>query len=389
MRMTQKMVHRLSIVATMATIVLFVPSVVLYPYVAATARAAGRGALLPSDTWPGFGLVALTFAVTGMVILRHGSNPVGWVMHAIGLCFAGQSGQMLYILDGVGRDVGVVGRLLATWTGFGWAPALILMTVVLPLLFPTGRPPNSRWWWVAGIGGIALVYGFVSVTWDTLTGPLDDVAGGWPVLPPLIVAGAVGAIASVVVRYRRADDVERHQLKWVSTALVIVCTAVALALTPPIGDLMADQALLQLLLIATWCTIPVSVAVAITRHRLYDIDRIVSRTVSYALVGLIVSAVYAGLVLILGATLGPRSDVAVAAATLAAAAVFSPVRRRIQNAADRRFNRPRYHAQQELVTFAQHLRGQTQLTTVSDDLIQVVDRTLQPSSVVLWTRNAR
>jgi sulfite exporter TauE/SafE len=136
-----------------------------------------------------------------------------------------------------------------------------------------------------------------------------------------------------------------------------------------------------------WCTIPVSVGIAITRYHLYEIDRIVSRTVSYTLVGLILGAVYAVLVVVVGAALGPQSDLTVAAATLAAAAIFSPVRRRIQHAADRRFNRPSYHAQQELEAFAQHLRGQTRLTTVSDDLIRVVDRTLQPSSAALWIRN--
>jgi hypothetical protein len=377
-------VRRLSIIAMMTTVALVVASHVLHPPVAAMARAAGREDLLPADSWPAFGLVALTFAATGLVILRRGSNPVGWVMHGIGLCFAGMVGQMLHILQSSGRDVGVVGRLLASWMEFGYAPALALMTVFLPLLFPTGRPPSRRWWWVAGVGGAALLYGFVSVTWDTITGPLDDVAGGWPLFPVLVVVGAAGAAASVAVRYRRAGDIERHQLKWVSAALVLVCATVALALTPLTRDLLADRVLTQLLLMGVMCTIPVSVGIAITRYRLYDIDRIISRTLSYALIGLALGAVYAGLVVVLGTTLSPRSDLTVAASTLVAAAAFSPVRRHIQRVVDRRFNRPRYHAQQELLAFAQHLRGQTDLNAVADDLLGVIDRSLQPSSVTLW-----
>jgi hypothetical protein len=371
------------------TVLLVITGVVSYPPAASIARKAGRDDLLASDAWFSFGIVALLFAVTGLVILRHAPNPVGWVMHGIGLSFASTTpGTVLYILSGLGRELGMAGRLLAGLVDFGWIPGLVLMIVFLPLLFPTGRPPSPRWWWVAGIGAAALALTLVTVTWETLTGPLDEVSGGWPYVPALMVAGALGATASVVVRYRRADDIERHQLKWVSAALVLVCTTVAVGLTGLAADLLADQSLIPLLFMGVWCTIPVSVGIAITRYRLYDIDRIISRTVSYALVGVAVGAVYAGAVVALGATLGPQSELAVAASTLAAATVFRPVRRHVQRAADRRFNRPRYHAQQELAAFTQHVRDHVELTAVTHDLVSVVARTLQPSSVTLWLRGA-
>jgi hypothetical protein len=277
---------------------------------------------------------------------------------------------------------------MGAWSDRGWIPAVVLLTVFLPLLFPTGRPPSRRWWWVAAIGGAGVVYAFVSVTVESLTLPIDEVVGGSPVVEIAMLTGTFGAIASVIARYRRAGDVERHQIKWVSAALVLVCATVAVALTPLFRDLFI-QAPVQVLFMAVWWSIPVSIGIAITRFRLYDIDRIVSRTVAYALVALIVGGVYAGVVVLLGSVVGPQSDLAVAASTLAAAAVFRPVRRRVQHAADRRFNRPQYHAQREVAAFAQHLRGQVELIAVSDDLLGVIDRTVQPSSLALWIRTTR
>jgi hypothetical protein len=389
---TRTEVHRSSTVAMAVGIAVAIASFVLYPPAADVARAAGRKDLLASDFWFIFPLVALTFSATGLVIHRHGPNLVGWVMHGIGLSLAsGVILQTLSIYDGVGRDLGVTGRVLGAWSDFSWIPGLVLMTVFLPLLFPTGRPPSRRWWWVAGIGAAGVVYAFATVTLEAATGVLYDIlseSASSVIVSVLMVTGTLGATASVVVRYRRAGDVERHQIKWVSASLLLVCSVAAFAVSPPARDLLTG-ATVPLVGSAVWCTIPVSIGIAITRYHLYDIDRIVSRTVSYALVGLIVGLIYAGVVVALGSILGSRGDLAIAASTLAAAAVFRPVRRRIQHATDRRFNRPRYQAQRELDAFAQHLRGQVELAAVSDDLIRVVERALQPSSLDLWIRTTR
>ena len=384
--------YRWSKVLLVVTVVMVMAGYALYPSVADLAHAAGREDLVPSGLWFGVPPVALAFSVTGWLIHRHEPHPVGWLLHGVGICFAStEVGTVLAVFDGVGWELDAVARLLVAWTGFGWIPAIVLMTVFLPLLFPTGRPPSRRWWWVAAVGAAGLVYAFMAVTLDAATGPLDEILpeeASWIVVVVFMATGAVGATASAVARFLRAEGIERRQLMWVSASLVLVGGTVAFALTPLAGDVLTRTPA-QLVEAAVWGTIPVSIGIAITRYHLYDIDRIVSRTVSYGLVALIVGAVYALVILVIGSILGPRSDLAVAASTLAAAAVFSPARRRIQNAADRRFNRPRYEAQRELDGFAQHLRGEVKLAAVSDDLLGVVDRTLQPSSLALWIRSPR
>ena len=383
--------YRWSKVLLVVTVVMLTAGYALYPTVATLARAAGREELAPSGLWFGVPPVALAFSVTGWVIHRHEPHPVGWLLHGVGFCFAiTEVGTVLHVFDEVRWELGLAARLLVFWTGFGWVPAVMVMTVFLPLLFPTGRPPGRRWWCVAAVGAAGLVYAFVAVTLGVVTGrpPLSEEGAAWVGVAMFMAAGSLGATASAVVRFLRADGIERRQLMWVSPSLVLVGGMVAFALTPLSGEVLTG-APAQLAVGAVWGTIPVSIGIAITRYHLYDIDRIISRTVSYGLVALTGGTVYAGVILVIGSVVGPRSDLAVAASTLAAAAVFSPARRRIQNAADRRFNRPRYEARRELDGFAQHLRGEVELAAVSDDLLGIVDRTLQPSSLALWIRSPR
>ena len=386
--------HTWSRLLLVVTILVVAAVYAMYPSVAAVAHAAGRDDLAPSAVLYGVPLVALTFSVTGLVILRHGSHPVGWLLHGIGLGFAcPMVGAALSVYIAVGRwEPGAAARLLLAWSVFGGVFAVVLMTVFLPTLFPTGRPPSRRWWWVAGVGAAGLVYAFVAVTILAATRSLSDIlpdnAVHGTVVAVSMVTGAVGATSSAVVRFRRADGIERRQLTWVSAALVLVGVMVAVGLTPLSGDVLATTPA-QVVVVAVWGTIPVSIGIAITRHHLYDIDRIVSRTVTYALVALVVGAVYAAVILAITAIVGPRSDLAVAASTLAAAAIVNPARRRIQHAADRRFNRTRYDGQREVEAFAKQLRGQFELAALSDDLARVVNRTLQPSTLALWLRTPR
>jgi hypothetical protein len=191
-----------------AVVVITATAFAVYPFAICAVRTAGRQDLLPSAGWYAFPLVAVTFSATAVVIHRRQPHLVGWLLHAVGvLLAAAQLGTAVYLLSGLGRELGAIAGLLAAWTGFAWAPALIVMTVLLPLVFPSGRSPSPRWWWVAGVGVAGLGFGFVAVTVDALSGPLDQVLANRSsrILSGLMVAGAAGALASVVVRHRRAS----------------------------------------------------------------------------------------------------------------------------------------------------------------------------------------
>ena len=334
-------------------------------------------------------LLGLEFSLCGHLILRQTSNRVGWILQGTGLLFSFiWVGLALTALDAAGRDIGVAGRLAASWLGFGWYPAVMLMGVLLPLLFPTGRPPSTKWLWVAVNAAIALVYGLGALTMETLTHPLSEVGGPesglWVALAGLGATGVIGAGISVLVRYRRADAVERLQIKWVMAMFVLLCLTIALSLSPMVFGV-APQ-LGAIVGYTVFALVPVSIVVAITRYRLYDLDRIISRTVSYAVVIGALLAVYAGALAFLTQILPLQSDLAVAGATLGAAALFNPLRSRVQALVDRRFNRIRYVAEKELDSFTNRLKETTELETVEADLFELVRRTLRPAVFGLWIK---
>ena len=384
--------RRLSMLALAAVVVMIVTAYVVYPFAIRAARADGREDMLPSAGWYAFPLVAVTFSAAAVVIHRRQPHLVGWLMHAVGLLLAAaQLGAAVYLLSALGRELGVAGRLLATWTGFAWAPALIVMTVLLPLTFPSGRPPTPRWWWVAGVGASALVFGFVVVTVDALTVPLDQVLenrSSW-ILSGLMVIGAAGALTSVVVRYRRAGGVERRQLTWVSSAFIAACSLIGASFTlPPEG--VFTTAAGQLVLVAAMCLIPVSIGIAITRYRLYEIDRIISRTATYAVLTVLLAAVYAVVVFGVQQLMRPvigRSDLTVAAATLTVAGLFGPARRRVQSGVDRRFNRARYDAERTIDTLRIRLRDEVDVDRLGAQLLATVRGAVHPVAVSLWLRS--
>jgi hypothetical protein len=194
---------------------------------------------------------------------------------------------------------------------------------------------------------------------------------------------AVLAAWSLVVRSRRGRAIERQQIKWLACsgcllALALVPSTV-LSLTPGTASRIAEGTTMAVAL-----TIPAAVAVAVLRYRLYDIDRVISRTVAYAIVTGLLIGIYAGLVLLATQVLGLRTPVAVAAATLAAAALFSPVRRRVQRVVDRRFNRARYDADKTVAAFAARLKDAVDLDAVRADLTGVVHQALEPAHVSVW-----
>ena len=191
------------------------------------------------------------------------------------------------------------------------------------------------------------------------------------------------AAGSLVVRFRRAQGVERQQLRWVALAAALVSLAAMVILAA-----LAVGTPVLIGWVAGICvaTLPLAIGAAILRYRLYDLDRIISRALAYGLLTVLLGGGYAGVVLGLGQFLGRSSSLAVAGATLAVAALFQPARRRIQRAVDRRFNRRRYDAAQTIATFSARLRDEVDLDTLTAELLAVVEQTMQPTRVSLWLR---
>jgi hypothetical protein len=345
------------------------------------------------------GLWAVGFGGVGALLTRRRpGHPVGWIFAAAGMLAAVDFASFEYALATVvgHRDLpaGEYVGWLQLWI---WVPFVALITVYLPLLFPDGRLHGPRWrlvsWAAAGCGvtaatGLAITPGVV-VNLRALRNPFGvHPAAVSNTAIAVGLAGLLGcvvlAVWSLLVRARRGTPVERQQIKWLAYAGCLVAATLVpstiLSLSTGTAARIAEGALMIAIV-----TVPVAVAVAVLRYRLYDIDRLISRTLAYAIVTGLLAGVYAGLVLLATQVLRFSSPVAVAAATLAAAALFNPVRRRVQHAVDRRFNRARYDAETTVAAFAARLKGAVDLDAVRDDLASVVQTALEPASVWVWT----
>ncbi|HVQ22443.1 MAG TPA: hypothetical protein VMT36_04165 [Candidatus Saccharimonadia bacterium] len=343
-------------------------------------------------------------AIGGLLAVRVPGNPVGWVVLIGSLCWAVSLFCEQYAWFVTFTDPGILpGGALAAWTQtWIWVPGTVLLLTALPLLFPDGHLPSPRWRWIAWlvVGGAVIAtaaqllkfwppsdaaasllgkYDTERVT-PGLLGVVVDIAN----VLESIVGPLVGASA-VIVRLRRAVGVERQQMRWFAYAIAV--TVATLIFDSVVAPVIGWTALTSILGIAL---IPMSLAIAILRYRLYEIDRIISRTLSYAVVSVALALVFVGVVLGLTAVLEPvtrDNTIAVAASTLVVAALFQPLRLRIQRIVDRRFDRARYDAEWAATAFAARLRGDVNLASVQGDLLGVVVGSLQPASVAVWTRD--
>jgi len=338
-------------------------------------------------------LLAVTSAVGWLLASRLPHHPLGWLLLVVAGLFL-----TALVAFAVGTAVADARPGLASWlfwyasngeVTWSWLPPVGLLFTQVLLRFPDGDLPTPRWRWfswftLASIAGCSVL---LATTPGGVGSGLDNpVAWAWgkdhatallPVMAASLLVSFVGSAASVVVRYRRGDPTTRTQIRWVAWAGSVVIGLYVLSFLVP-GSVLDNWVVLA------YTLIPASIGVAVLRYRLYDIDRVFSRTTSYAIVTGILLATYAIVVTLVSQFVPHASSVAVVVATLSAAALASPVLRRVQVTVDRRFNRARYDAIQTVDAFGAQLRHQVDPDRVRSDLAAVVAVTLQPDQVTVW-----
>jgi hypothetical protein len=342
----------------------------------------------------------LGYATVGLVMtLRRPGNPIGWLYAAAGLAWSWTIPFDPWITQLLRdhRPLPLLARLVAVVGDVGWAPAITLGVTLPALLLPDGRLRSRRWLVVVAtaVAGVAITL----LGWSLTPGPLQST----PIDNPFGLAGPAGAVARMVgvigvllawaslpmaavctvLQFRASRGVERQQLRWVAAGAV---GAVALLLLAGAGALRLLPEVMAYAVFPAMLWPPVAIAVAVLRYRLWELDRLVSRTVTYALVTALLVLPYLLILPAVTRLAGDAGGLAVAAATLTAAAVFRPLRRRVQDRVDRRFDRRRYDAARTVEVFAARLREQVDLDALSAELLAVVEQTVQPTKAWLWLR---
>jgi hypothetical protein len=347
---------------------------------------------------------AVSAATVGAVLTaRRPRHPVGWLLLGLGLSLTLWGLTFSYTRYGLVARPGAL-PAAGYLAGFHTGSTLVWLSCAsfVLLLTPTGSLPSPRWrWWARVAVAAPVVWLLTSVVHPAPLYPEYPAIGNplaVPFLPRglldvaqlaaavvILVSLVVGAV-SLVGRFRRARGSERQQLRWLAWGAGLAAVALLTAMAALVLDL---PHLTDLALGVTAAVLPLATGAAILRYRLYDLDRIISRTLAYGLLTVLLGLGYSGVVLGLGRLLPHGSSLVVAGATLAVAAVFQPARRRIQQLVDRRFNRRRYDAAQLIASFSTRLRDEIDLDTLTGELLAVVHQTIQPTQASLWLRPPR
>jgi hypothetical protein len=360
------------------------------------------------DYWLVNTVIAIGFSTVGAVItpLLPRQNPIGWLFCTIGLVgsirlFAAEYAIVTLLAEPGSLPSKLPGGELLGWVS-SWVWVLHLgLFVFLALLFPDGRPPSSRWRPLVWGIGVVIVSGTVSVAlwpetvrgFDPINRPLGTEVATDIINPVETIVYALGLIAaaSLLTRLRGSKGVERQQVKWFTYAVAMLAISATLAYV--VSDSMGAgwlEWVSSVLVVVGVVGLPVAVGIAILRYHLFDIDLIINRTLVYVLLTAVLAGVYLASIVVLQllfrALTGGESQLVVVASTLAIAALFNPLRHRIQGFIDHRFYRRKYDAAKTLEAFSTKLRDETNLGTLSDELVGVVRETMQPAHVSLWLR---
>jgi hypothetical protein len=354
----------------------------------------------------GYAVAGVSWATVGaLLVVRRPENAIGWLMVVVGVGYALSQLTVAvtfsFAAEGTARGDG-----LAQLTG--WATVALQLVTVLPFaigfLFPTGRAQSPGWarfmrlFWM-------FVAAFVLLSL-TQPGPLQlipgvqnpfgfgpDLRGGRAIAPTLVLSTLAIftlLVVSMVTRYRSADGIERQQMKWFVLALSVSAVALGIVSAPAIvTDHPADEVGLAAFAFAG-AFVPLAIGIAILKHHLYDIDRLVSRTVAYGLISGILVAAYAATILLIHLPLRALTDgdaIPVALSTLVVAALFQPVRTTIQRVVDRRFDRGRYDAERTMRRFGERLRNEVDIAAVTSDLVRTAEITVAPANLAIWLRS--
>jgi hypothetical protein len=354
----------------------------------------------------------LSYAVVGgFLAIRRPDNAVGWLLIAIGFAFVGTSTPPWIDLPALEAGTAAPRDVIWAWTSVWSGGASFLLYAAVAMTFPSGHLPSGRWrtWCIAalaaGVAAISLpafvrtivfnVEGMreirVSNPFGLLPDPPADALGAGQAivtLVPMVVLAA--AVIGLIVRYRRSEGVVRLQIRWLLAAMAFLIVAVVFGLAIfVLSDFTAGYAWIPALI--AYPLVPLAVGVAVMRYRLFEIDRIISRTIAYAGLSAILFATFGGLIIAIQSLLGSAvrgNSLAVALSTLVVAALFNPVRLRIQRLVDQRFNRSRFDHDKALATLVVELRDVVDVDRLTDALDAVLQRTVQPSTVAIWRRPA-
>src|ERR671911_990898 len=357
------------------------------------------------EWWLGNSLVVIDVTVGAIVASRRPENPVGWLLCLSGVAVSTSSFSAQYAIYALlARPGSLPAGEASAWIAAWILPIIIGLQISYLLLFPTGRLPSRRWRWLAWLTGAFVLAGvvlsaFSSGAYFGALGPIRNPLGiegftnVWKAVLYTLAPVLYLAIAfAVFMRLRRALGVERQQLKWFAYAVAIYAigttlNVITVAIDAPRGFEWAANAIFT----AAGTTIPIAIGIAILRYRLYDIDILINRTLVYGSLTVTLVALYFGVIVVLQRVFviltGQQSTLAVVASTLVIAALFTPLRRRIQSFIDRRFYRSKYDARKTLEAFSAQLRDETDLNALSDDLVGVVRDTMQPAHASLWLRS--